>query len=170
MDWRLISRLPRQHGPDSPRQLVRHCSDGNIEESSSQQIVQPWCVGATRDHGSCAVHQQRTQISVTSFAQAQLSYAPTSSGLSWHQTKPCGKFPAGVEGRRIADGRNGRSCSQQADTGNFGNALAFRAVPERMREATLQHGNVFVDRLYASPLLAQTIVSAKKGAPMIVGI
>lgn len=46
--------------------------------------------------------QERPQVSVATFAQAQLAYPSPGAGLSWHQSEPSGEFTTRLESVRIA--------------------------------------------------------------------
>ncbi len=102
----------------------------------------------------CTMPQQRSDVGVSSFTQAKLSYATTSSSLPWNQAEPCRKLPPRAERGGIADRRYGGGCRQQSNAGDVCNTSAFGAESELVREALQQRRNIFADRPHAGPLFA----------------
>src|ERR687897_3043528 len=75
-----IGLIAAEHGPDDARELVGHCSNGDVERSSGDQTIDPRpettvTAGREPDQRSGAVDQLSAQISITALADPQQPFS-----------------------------------------------------------------------------------------------
>jgi hypothetical protein len=88
------------------------------------------------------VHQQRSQVSIATLADAKLPYPSNGTGLARDQSDPCGKLASVFERRRRSHAGEDGSRREKANAGDFGDSLAGRYSPHLLRETSLDEANV----------------------------
>src|SRR6266850_5818334 len=92
---------------------------------------------------ACTVDQQRAQVAITAFADAEQLHPTTSTRLAWHQPQEGGKLASRLKGARLTHRGNRRGSGQQSDPWNLGKPLALLRATLPGADLPLEHLDLF---------------------------
>jgi len=120
---RSIHFVLAEHRPGHPDQLVRQGNNHDILMRASQELSQPMVqpgslFGPIPHHGSCSWNEQRPQVVVSSFADAQQLLFAAGGVLSWNHSHPRRQVSPFPKPTSVANRSNQRGRRHGADTGD----------------------------------------------------
>ena len=143
----------REDRPDGSGELVRDGGHDHAIGPALEQAPNPWAaVRLARNDCARPVHQQRAQVRITAFADAQLPYSTARASLSRHQAERGRKLSTGSEEFGIANRGYRSSCGEHAHARHRSNRPTGFAVAHRVCQTPIDGGDLRIDRVHARPL------------------
>ena len=135
--FRLVTRITREHRPDDSRVLVGKRHRRNVCMSPMSQFSEPktsWILFAasSRQGSTGTVDHQRAQVTITALTDANQAGSSSAGSLFGYQAKPGRELATILEAGSVTNGCDQCRCRNRTDSFDLSEALAGLAVAEHL--------------------------------------